>query len=51
MELILYKQKISENEELMLLNIGDNVKITYLDTNIDKIRQVITLKKDVAEVK
>ena len=47
----LYKQKISENEELMLLNIGDNVKITYLDTNIDKIRQVITLKKDVAEVK
>ena len=45
----LYKQKISENEGLMLLKSGDKVKITYYDTNIDQIRQIITLKKNEAE--
>ena len=38
----LYKQTISADERLVLVDIGDKIKVSYFKTNIDGIRQIKT---------
>ena len=37
----LYKQTVSADESLMLLEIGDKITVSYYDTDINKIRQLM----------
>ena len=37
----LYKQSIAANESLMLLKVGDAIKVHYYDTDIEKIKSLI----------
>ena len=37
----LYKQSVSEDESVMLIKEGDDLEISYLDTDVKKIRQIL----------
>ena len=37
---ILYKQSVSADESILLVNEGDLIKIKYYDTDIEKIKQI-----------
>ena len=41
---ILYKEKLSDNESLILLKIGEKIEIYYADTDIEEIKQLVSFK-------
>ena len=40
----LFKQAVSENESLLLLDVGDSVKVTFVDTDIEKIKKIVSFE-------
>ena len=42
---VVYKQSLSENETLILVEAGDSLEIGYVDTDIDAIKQIINITK------
>ncbi len=41
---VVYKQRLSENEALILLAQGDKIEVSYADTNIEKIKQIVSFE-------
>ncbi len=39
---VLYKQSVSADESIMLIAVGDKITVKYTDTNIEKIKQMIS---------
>ncbi len=39
-----YKEKLSQNEALILLSVGDKIELYYSDTNIEKIKEIESFK-------
>ena len=40
-----YKKSIVSDESIMLISQGDSIKVYYTDTEIDKIREIISWEK------
>ena len=38
----LYKQSISDDESVMLIGLGDKIKVDYVDTEIEQIKQMVS---------
>ncbi len=41
----LYKQSVSDDESVILINVGDTITVEYTDTDIDKIKQMVSWKE------
>lgn len=41
---IVYKERLSDNESLILIEIGDKIEFYYADTDIEEIKQVFSFK-------
>ena len=39
---IVYKQKLSENEALILVVVGEKYNVEYTDTEIESIKQIVS---------
>lgn len=42
---VVYKQNLFENEALIMLSVGDEIEVSYQDTEIEGIKQIITFTK------
>ena len=37
---VLYKQTLSQDESVILISVGDKITVKYLDTEIERIKQI-----------
>ncbi len=41
---IVYKEKLSQNESLILVSVGDKIEVYYSDTSVEKIKEIESFK-------
>ncbi len=42
---VIYKQRLSANEALIMLSVGDEIEVSYSDTDIEGIKQIVSFTK------